>query len=134
MLLILVASFGSYPLLAAHRWRRLHSGPAVGARTAVLAWALAASGLASVIGLNGYFFVLLMNNLRVGPVIAGRPLPWLVLQLSALATAALSMLLLWSGSVRRADLPSPVRRRLLPLVGGGLLFMPWGLYWGLLLP
>ena len=48
---------------------------------------LAATGLVTTMGLLGYlFFVLATAANVIGPVVIGRPVPWLVLQFLAVAT------------------------------------------------
>jgi dienelactone hydrolase len=58
-----------------------------------------------------------------GPVVLGRPLPWLALQALAVATVV----------VFGFTVAKPAGRRVLP-VAAGVAFLPWALYWGLLLP
>ncbi|WP_086786776.1 alpha/beta hydrolase family protein, partial [Crossiella equi] len=85
---------------------------------------LSGLALATLLGAVGYFgFLLTSNAMNVGgPVLLGRPLPWLVLQLLAVATAVAGA---WTAlGVRRA----PV------LTGAAAVFVPFALYWGLLLP
>jgi hypothetical protein len=70
-----------------------------------------------------------------GPIVfAGRPLPWLMLQALALTTvvATIATIVTW----RRAAVPVPrgERLRLGTLLTAGIVFIPWALYWGLLVP
>ena len=69
-----------------------------------------------------------------GPVLAGRPLPWLALQGLAVAavTAALATAMAWSRAA--ANLPRGERVRLGLLLSARAMFVPWAFYWGLLLP
>jgi hypothetical protein len=69
-----------------------------------------------------------------GPIIAGRPLPWLALQglAAAVVVAAIATALAWRRA--GADLPTGERARLGLLLTAGAVFLPWAFYWGLLLP
>jgi hypothetical protein len=66
--------------------------------------------------------------------VAGRPVIWLALQLLTVVCvlAAARVALAWRRE--RADVPLGERIRLGLLLAGGLVLVPWGLYWGLLLP
>ena len=70
----------------------------------------------------------------VGPVLIGRPIPWLVLQLLAVATVVATVATALAWRRHRRDLTRPERARLGLLTVGGLVFLPWATYWGLLLP
>jgi hypothetical protein len=61
----------------------------------------------------------------LGPVLAGRPLAWLALQLLSLGAvaAAIGTAVAWW----RHRTP-----RLGVLLAGGVVFVPWAIYWGLL--
>ena len=76
-----------------------------------------------VYGAAGY--VAITAGAGVGRVVAGRPLFWLVLQLTAVfaAAAAIALLLLWIGG-RHHDMGIGRQRMTLPLIAG-LLFVPW---------
>ncbi len=132
-LVLLVVAFAAYPLIALVR--RLRGGSrAPVSRAARL---LSAGGLATVLGSFSYLFYLVMTGGKLaapGPVLAGRPLIWLALQALAVASVVATVLtaLAWRrdrGSVARGE-----RVRLGLLLTGGLVFIPWALYWGLLLP
>lgn len=125
---LLVGGFTAYPLVAlVRRLRRRRVEP-------VSRWArlLAAAGLAAAIGLLCYLFYLMAagRTPNPGPLLAGRPLPWLVLQ--ALAAAAVLALLGTALSWRRAAPGERVRLGL--LLTAGTVFLPWAFYWGLLVP
>jgi hypothetical protein len=61
----------------------------------------------AVVGATAYLgYLTVTGTVAVGPVFAGRPMVWLVLQLLA------------AGAV----------------VAGTALFLPWAIYWGLLIP
>ncbi|WP_329054430.1 alpha/beta hydrolase [Amycolatopsis sp. NBC_01488] len=87
---------------------------------------LAATGLLTVVG-----FVVVDVLIQVtmgkglGPVLGGRPLPWLALQLLSLGAvaAAIGTAVAWW----RHRTP-----RLGVVLAGGVVFVPWAIYWGLL--
>jgi dienelactone hydrolase len=89
---------------------------------------LAATGLLAVLGFV-VVAVLLQTTMGkgLGPVVAGRPLPWLAVQLlSAGAVAATigTAVAWWRNRTLRLGL----------LLAGGVVFVPWAIYWGLLIP
>ncbi|HET6705797.1 alpha/beta hydrolase family protein [Amycolatopsis sp.] len=113
VLAFLLVAFAWYPL-----FRR---GPA--ARPA--RW-LSATGLLAVLGFLVVDVVLQMTMGKgLGPVVAGRPLPWLALQLLSLGAVAATIgtAVAWW---RHRGL------RLGVLLAGGVVFVPWAVYWGLL--
>ncbi|WP_051271116.1 alpha/beta hydrolase family protein [Shimazuella kribbensis] len=92
---------------------------------------LAGSGILSVIGFWAYTFVILTEGGdNVGPVIAGQPLLWILLQLSSLTVLALTIFLLISW-MRNKQVVNNHRIRLTLLMIGGILFIPWAIYWKL---
>lgn len=113
VLVFLLLAFGFYPL-----FRR---GPSARAAR----W-LSATGLLAVLGFL-VVAVLIQVTLgrQLGPVVLGRPLPWLVLQLLSLGAvaAAIGTAVAWW----RHRTP-----RLGVLLAGGVVFVPWAVYWGLL--
>ncbi|AXB48050.1 alpha/beta hydrolase family protein [Amycolatopsis albispora] len=118
-LLALVVAFAGYPLTA----RRRRPGLAAARWTS-------AAGLLTLTGFFAFLVtVVLSNGQEVGPVVAGRPLLWLVTQLLAIGAlvAAGFTAMAWRRS-------GTGRIRLGLLLGGAVLLVPWGLYWGLLLP
>ncbi|MFI6506254.1 alpha/beta hydrolase family protein [Streptosporangium sp. NPDC050855] len=132
-LTLLVVAFAAYPVVALVRRLRGRSRTPV-TRAARL---LSAGGLTAVLGSFCYLTYLLMTGGKLattGPVLAGRPLVWLALQ--ALAVASVVAVVLTALAWRRnaASVPAGERVRLGLLLCGGLVFVPWSLYWGLLLP
>ncbi|MGO1053506.1 dienelactone hydrolase family protein [Crossiella sp. CA198] len=95
---------------------------------------LAGLGSAAVLGALGYLgFLFTSNAFHVGgPIILGRPLPWLAVQLLWVATVVAGVLtaLAW----RREKANVTARFRLPLLLAGTAVLVPFGLYWGLLLP
>jgi uncharacterized protein len=126
-LAVMLAGFGGLGLTAAWRRVRGHSGPPAPWSARVLAGA----GLVAVPGCVLYIGSVMMTRGGVfepGPMIAGRPLPWLALQaLAVVATGAAGALgvRMW----RRGEV-----RRHASLLAAGAVFVPWAVYWGLLLP
>jgi uncharacterized protein len=100
-------------------------------------WApwLASSGLVTILGFVFYFGLLVMTAASaVGPIVAGRPIPWLALQALSVATCAFTVLLAaaWRSSLK--VLPAADRARAGVLLAGGTVFAAWAAYWGLLPP
>ncbi|MEV5720286.1 alpha/beta hydrolase [Amycolatopsis mediterranei] len=113
VLVFLLVAFAWYPL-----FRR---GP--GARPA--RW-LSAAGLLAVLGfLVVDVLIQLSMGKGLGPVVAGRPLPWLALQLLSLGTVAATIATAVAWWRNRG-------LRLGVLLAGGVVFVPWAIYWGLL--
>jgi hypothetical protein len=93
---------------------------------------LAFSGVISVIGFWLYtIFILTEGGKNVGPVIVGQPLFWLLIQLTSLATLVLTVFVLTSWIKKRAELTNFHRIRIIMLIVGGVLFIPWAIYWKL---
>jgi uncharacterized protein len=98
-------------------------------------WLLAAAGLASVLGSFAYVLLLVGTAAEApGPVIAGRPLPWLVLQLLALVVVGSTVATALSWWLARRVVRPGMGAQLGLLLAGGLLYVPWAVYWGLLRP
>lgn len=79
----------------------------------------------------GYFGYVMMTY-EPGPVLMGRPIPWLILQLLSVATIVFIILLTVSWSYTRSIITGADRVRFSFLVIGGVLFIPWALYWHIL--
>jgi dienelactone hydrolase len=88
----------------------------------------------TVVGTYVYLMFLLVTAAKVtGPVVLGRPLPWLALQLLAVATVAATAAVATAWRHHR-DLGTTGRIRLALLTTAGALFVVWAAQWGLLLP
>ncbi|MGW0194968.1 alpha/beta hydrolase family protein [Nonomuraea sp. NPDC003201] len=140
-LVLFLVAFGGYPVVAlVRRIRRRGGGSSVGragqGETAPVkgAWLVSAGGLAVVVGAFLYLFYSIMTGGKLaspGPLVAERPLIWLALQALAIATVVGTVLTF----VRRPrSAPVGERVRVGLLMAGGVVFVPWALYWGLLLP
>ena len=135
--LLLLTAFAGYLLVALLRRLRGRS-----LRTAVgtPAWLLAGTGVTVVLCFFVYILSLLISvgmgerEVVPDPVLAGRPLLWLLLQMLALVTvgAEVATAVAWRRAGNSVSLGE--RRRLGLLLAGGALFVLWTLYWGLLLP
>jgi hypothetical protein len=81
------------------------------------------------VGYLGY--VMVTAGREPGPVVAGRPLVWLLLGLAALTVVAATVVLIarWWHEGRRHT-PS-ANARFGVLVVGTIVFLPWAAYWGL---
>lgn len=133
-LTLFLVAFAGYGLVALVRRLRRRTLRPIGGKAAGL---LASTGIVVVFGSLLYLVFLFTDGAHdgaQGPVIIGRPLPWLVLQLLAIVTVvalAATIRNRWRASdpIRRGE-----RLRLGLLIAGGIVFVPWAFYWGLLLP
>jgi uncharacterized protein len=131
-ILLFLVAFAGYPLIAAVRRLLGHRRTSPVARPA--RW-LAATGLATVIGVLGYLFFLLATAANIiGIVVLGRPAPWLALQILAVSTVVATIVTAVRWRRHRRDLDRTDHLRLGLLVTAGFAVLPWGLYWGLLTP
>jgi hypothetical protein len=95
---------------------------------------LVIAGLFTTLGLPVYLLFLMITAANViGPVILGRPLPWLLLQVSTVTIGCCTAVIVvrWWTSRRggkRADHPRLI------LVAAGAVLLGWVGYWGLLVP
>ena len=135
--LLLLTAFAGYPLVALLRRLRGRSRrAAVGAPARLLS----GTGATAVLSFFAYMLPLLIGVGMGGqevvpdPLLAGRPLLWLILQTLALVTvgAEVATAVAWRRAGTLVSLGE--RRRLGLLLAGGALFVLWALYWGLLLP
>jgi hypothetical protein len=91
-------------------------------------------GFTSVFGLFLYIaFTVVTGAEIVGPVIAGRPVPWLLLQLPSLGVVAMSVLTVRAWLNNRPQTRGE-RVRLSVLLASAVLFIPLAVHWGLLVP
>lgn len=128
LLASLLVTYGGCLLWPGRRVDRSAGGPGGGRWTA-------AAGLVTVLGTLGYLGFLLATAAQYpGPVFLRRPLPWLALQI--LAVSAVCSAVVWA--VRwwrvRGGGRSMVRPRVVLLLAGTAFFVPWAIYWGLLIP
>ncbi|MGV9377205.1 alpha/beta hydrolase family protein [Nonomuraea sp. NPDC003707] len=140
-LVLFLVAFGGYPVVAlVRRVRRRGGGSSVDragqgeAAPVKGAWLVSAGGLAVVVGAFLYLFYSIMTGGKLaspGPLVVERPLIWLALQALAIATVVGTVLTFvrWPRSA-----PVGERVRVGLLMAGGVVFVPWALYWGLLLP
>jgi pimeloyl-ACP methyl ester carboxylesterase len=131
---ILAVGFTSYPLtgLVLRLAGRRQVPPAARA-----ARCLTLAGLTTVLGWLGYTATMLLSTETIiGPVILGRTLPWLVLQTLSLGTVTAAIATAagwWRATTRSAGGTRAAARLGVPLTAAAV-FLPWALYWGLLLP
>ncbi|MFF3072770.1 alpha/beta hydrolase family protein [Kitasatospora sp. NPDC057904] len=127
--LLMTLVFAGYLLSGlVRRLRRRPAAPGAGAAR----W-LAGSGLAATLGFLGYF-LFVTTTLATGPQLGGRPVVWSVLQLlavCAVVATGVTAVRAWRG---RAPAPAGARVRIGALLVAGAMFVPWALFWGLLLP
>jgi dienelactone hydrolase len=128
-IVLFLVAFAGGPLVARPRGKRLVSPVRLPAR------ALGVAGLITTLGLPVYLLLLLETaGGIVGPVVGGRPLPWLALQVLATvaAAAAIGVAAIWLW--KRSAVPREDRARLALLLAAGAAYVPWAAYWGLLTP
>ncbi|RSM82046.1 alpha/beta hydrolase [Amycolatopsis sp. WAC 01375] len=92
---------------------------------------LASTGLLATAGFLAYYIALTTGAaMAPGPVLFGRTLPWLVLQLAAIGVviAGVVTAVSWWRKKERGGV------RVGLLVAGAVLFVPWAVHWGLLVP
>jgi len=130
ILLLLLCAFAGYQLAGAIQ--RIRRG--VRRRSTRSARWLAVLAPVTIAGALAYLLFLLATAAKVtGPVVLGRPVPWLVLQLLALATVAATAAVAMTWRHHR-QFGAADRIRLGLLTTGGVLFIPWAIHWGLLAP
>ncbi|GAA2825216.1 alpha/beta hydrolase family protein [Nonomuraea rubra] len=133
VVVLLLVAFGGYPVVALVRRvrRRAAVTPVKAARLA------SAGGLVALLGGFAYLLYLVMTGGKLsvpGPMAGDRPILWLALQAIAVATVAAAAVTAAAVARARQAGPRGERVRLGLLVAGGVVFVPWALYWGLLLP
>ncbi|WET76642.1 prolyl oligopeptidase family serine peptidase [Amycolatopsis sp. QT-25] len=117
-------AFAAYPATALFRRRKEVplAGPA--------RW-LASTGLLATVGFLGYYITLTTGAaMAPGPVLFGRTLPWLALQLAAIGVVVAGVVtgISWWRKKDRGGV------RVGMLLAGAVLFVPWAVHWGLLVP
>jgi uncharacterized protein len=95
---------------------------------------IAAAGLFTTLGLPVYLLFLMITATNViGPVVVGRPLPWLLLQGTTATVGVCTVVIAvrWWRSRHRAERTD---HQGLILVAAGAALLGWVGYWGLLVP
>ncbi|WP_405163227.1 hypothetical protein OG203_44385 [Nocardia sp. NBC_01499] len=131
-LVLFLVAFAAYPLagLVSRIRRRRALSPVRGQ-----ARVLVATGALAVTGFLGYFGLLQIIGMRhLGPLVLARPIPWLVLQLLAVGMVLATVATGLSWWRHRHETIGGDRLRLLLLLAAGAVFVPWAIYWGLLIP
>jgi hypothetical protein len=131
VIVILAMAFAFYPLtgLVGHIRRRPRALRLGGTQRLLIA-----AGLLTTLGLPFYLLFLMITAANViGPVVLGRPLPWLLLQVSTVTVGVCTVVIAarWWGSRRRSERADHPR---LILVAAGAVLLGWASYWGLLVP
>lgn len=137
VLIVMLAAFLAYPIGALVRRltnrRRDRSPGRTRPAARVAARILAILGPVTVLGGVGYIGYLSATGTQaVGPVLGGRPVAWLIVQLLAIGVviAAAATAVAWWRSRRQRE----GRATLGLVLAGAVMFLPWAAYWGLLLP
>jgi hypothetical protein len=131
LILMLTAAFAFYPLagLVGHIRRRSSASKLEGTQRLIVA-----AGLFTTLGLPIYLLFLMITAANViGPVVVGRPLPWLLLEASTVIVAVCTAVIAvrWWRFRHRGERTD--HRRLI-LVAAGAVLLGWAGYWGLLVP
>ncbi|MEV4110552.1 alpha/beta hydrolase [Nonomuraea sp. NPDC049695] len=129
-LVLFLVAFAGYPVVALVRRVRRRAGvpPVKAAR-----W-VSAGGIVTMAGGFSYLFYAIMTGGKLaapGPLVAGRPLVWVALQ--AISVVTLVAAVMTALRLRRVA-GCGERTRLGVLLAGAAVFLPWALYWGLLIP
>ncbi|MFC9993103.1 alpha/beta hydrolase family protein [Nocardia sp. NPDC127526] len=123
----IVVALSGYALTGLVRaWRLPNVLPA---RILVSAAAIATLGAIVQLG-----FLMLSRTTSFGPLVVGRTLPWLVLQLIAVCAVVALGFVVVRGRDTLSGAGAGARTRWTLLVCGGTAFTLWALYWGLLVP
>jgi hypothetical protein len=133
MLVILLAAYTGYAMVGAVP-RVRQTRPDTAARIPRSArWAAILAPI-TIVGSIAYLGYLLATAAKAaGPVVLGRPIPWLVLQLLAVATTATTIAVIATWRQAR-NLVASDRIQLGLLTLGGALVTLWTLRWNLLVP
>lgn len=148
---VLSVGFLAYPiaagfgLLRRHRSQSQTSGDSAGPEGTVLtaspqishrlAIALAAFGLVAIVGFFLYYGTVMFSDATMlGPVIGTRPIIWLLLQALAVVTVVLVIVLMFRTFRDRLREERSIPVSLVLMLIAGMVFIPWALYWGLLIP
>ena len=94
---------------------------------------IVAAGLSTTLGLPVYLLFLMITAANaIGPVVMGRPIPWLLLQVST-ATVGVCAVVIAVRWWRSRHSERTYHGRLI-LVAAGAVLLGWVGYWGLLVP
>ena len=81
-----------------------------------------------------YGTVMFSDATMLGPVIGTRPIIWLLLQALAVVTVVLVIVLMFRTFRDRLREERSIPVSLVLMLIAGMVFIPWALYWGLLIP
>ena len=129
LILMLTVGFAFYPLagLVGHTRKRSSASKLEGTQRLIVA-----AGLFTTLGLPVYLLFLMITAANViGPVVVGRPLPWLLLEGSTVIVGVCTAVVAvrWWRSRHRGERTD---HRGLILVAAGAVLLGWAGYWGLL--
>lgn len=128
--LVLVLAFPIFGLLGLRR----RGTPAPITMRTPAGWLSLAAWIAAI-GLYPFLLGFIISGpAALGPVILGRPVLWIILQLLAFIALVAAVALVVSWFRARPNLAGWERIRYQVLLTGALVFVPWALYWGLLTP
>ena len=87
--------------------------------------------MAGTLAYLGYLQATAGRTVTPGPMLAGRPLVWLALEVLAVVAAITAIMVAarWRAAVNSAG-----RTRAALLLAAGAVFVPWAAFWGLLVP
>jgi uncharacterized protein len=131
VILTLMIAFACYPLafVLSHIRRRPMASRRGGTQRLIVA-----AGLFTTLGLPVYLLFLMITAANViGPVVLGRPLPWLMLQVSTVIVGVCTTVIAIGWWRSRCGEERTDHHRLI-LVASGAVLLGWAGYWGLLVP
>lgn len=98
-------------------------------------YTVSVSAWAATIGMYVFLFAYLFGGpSSLGPVVLGRPVVWMAIQLLAAVAIAAAVVLVVGWIRTRPELATAELVRYQILLGSMLVFVPWATYWGLLRP
>jgi pimeloyl-ACP methyl ester carboxylesterase len=133
-LILIVIFVGSFlkSLIRSVRLRKTKQKMNAEGRYAIV---LAATASLTILGFISYFGFLMSSGAKnLAPVFLDRTLAWFILQALALIAAASTALLGRSLWLSRSHEDDSDRVSSMWLLAGGIVFIPWALYWQLLMP
>ncbi|THV28737.1 alpha/beta hydrolase family protein [Glycomyces paridis] len=129
-LVLFTVLFGAYPIAALVR--RLRGRPGMEATWASRTVAVFGPIVPLVVFVYAAWMLMSGGTELLGPVVAGRPVPWLVIEAAAVLVVAAAIALAVQARRGRARIDRASKARFAALLAGVAVLIPWGAYWGLI--